>query len=373
MLQQWMSRLRVLPRAKTGSIGLDFSRKRLHMVQFAKAANGEIALRGQASVAYPCTREELFDSPSQLKSVITQGFARGRFDGRSVVLGMPGGKYRTVPINYRTTAQQSDDEVIARSMIERLDGDVQDYVMDYIMVRAQARDAEKLAIVAVSQRRDVTAFLDALSGANLHVDALEIGPVAIRRLCEALPLANSDMVLIVNTGRTRSYLTMLSGRRLLMDQAVDFSEQRLLQALSKTLDIDQASAWNMVQRTGLQPAGRQLVADHREGETGIYNTLLEILKPEFNRLVEETDRAFMYASAQARGGGDAKILLFGSLAQWQGADQVLSSMTHLPVTLLPNPLQSFCTDTDDLGETAVCESEFAVAAGLALRGLLNDE
>ena len=69
---------------------------------------------------------------------------------------------------------RSDDEVIAQKMLERLDGDITDYVMDYIPVRAEARDAEKLAIVAISKRAEVTAFLQSMRAAQLDVDALEI-------------------------------------------------------------------------------------------------------------------------------------------------------------------------------------------------------
>lgn len=373
-LQHLISKLRPpTSKKKTGSIGMEFSRLRLHMVQFRRLRSGEVSLLSQASISYPCSRDELFESPKLLKQVVDRGFASGRFDGRSAVLGMPGGHFRTIPVNYRPNANQSDDEIIHKLMVERLDGAASDYVMDYIPVRAEARDAEKLAIVAVSKRQDVTRFLDAMRQANLDITALEISPVAIRRLCSALPVANSEMILIVNTGLTRSYLTMLSGRRLLMDQAVEFSEQKLLDALARTLDISEQSAWKMVQRTGLDPSGLNTVTDHRKGETGVYNTLLEILKPEFHKLVEETDRAFMYASAQARGGGDAKILLFGSLCRWRGADRVLSGMTHLPVTMLPNPLQSFGSAGHDDQLKAVSEPEYAVAAGLALRGLLDDE
>ncbi|MFK8030345.1 MAG: pilus assembly protein PilM [Gammaproteobacteria bacterium] len=374
-LQQLMTRLRrPLSRSKMGVIGIDLSLQHLHMVQFKKCGDGSLELHAQVSISYPGSREELLSSPEALKKVLSRAFSGGKFDGRSVVLGMPGGRFRTVSVNYKLHGHESDDQVIARMMAERLDGDVSDYVMDYIPVRAEARDAEKLAIVALSKRNDVTAFLDSMAKAGLDVKALEISPVAIRRLAATLPGAKSDLVLILNTGVKKSYLTMLSGRRLLMDQSVEFSESRMLATVANTLDISEESALRMLQRTGLHPASDELSRDHREGETGICNTLLEILKPEFQKLVEETDRAFMYASAQARGGGDARILLFGSLARLRGADHVLSRLTRLPVTILPNPLQSFGEiENGERSGDAVSEPEFAFATGLALRGLVDDE
>lgn len=363
-----------LLRPKRGPIGVDLSLTRLHMVQFAKTSSGNVGLHAKMSLEYPDSREALLANPRQLKKLVDRGLSEGGFEGRKVVLGMPSDAFRTMSVNYRPQANVSDDQVVLRLMEERLDGAIDDYVIDYIPVRAEARDAEKLAIVAVSPRQRVTSFLDTMRAAGLAVDALEIGPVAIRRLTTALPTTTNGMILIINTGVSRSYLTMLSGRRLLMDKPIDFSQKRLLAALCRTLDITEPSALNMVERAGLHPASMGLPRDHREGETGIYNTLLEILKPEFLRLVEETDRAFMYAAAQARGGGDAVIYLLGSLARWGGADRILSSMTRLPVTTMPNPLQAFGDSecSNEYGH-ASAEPEFAVASGLALRGLVDDE
>lgn len=375
VIRQLFTRLKPrLMREQRGAIGVNLSLQRLHMVQLRKNIDGQICLHGRVSLDYPGNREELLAAPRELRQLINRGLTAGRFEGRRAVLGMPSDAFRTMPITYRAQSQVPDDQVIARLMTERLDGDINDYVIDYIPVRAPAPDADKLAIVAVSPRVQVLKYLESMRAAGLVVDALEISPIAIRRLINALPSSSSDMILILNTGSSKSYLTMLSGRRLLMDQPIEFCESRLLETLATTLDMTAASAWDMVQRTGIHPHSGAVLAGHRVGETGIFNTLLEILKPEFLRLGEEIDRAFMYAAAQTRGGGDARICLFGSLAHWSGVDQVLADLTHLPISTLPNPLYSFGDDGDITGYSgAMAEPEFAVASGLALKGLIDDD
>ncbi len=359
-------------RQRHGSLGIDLSLRHLHVVQMRHTSDGRLALHARVCAPWDGSREETLASPARLRRLLTEVLSGGRFRGKRAVIGMPAGRFRTLSVNYRPRAGQSDDQGIAAMMAERLDGDLADYVIDYVPVRSQARDAEKLAIVAVSQRSDVLELLEAVRAGGLSVDALEIGPVAIRRLANALPDAESQMRLIVNTGRRASYLTMLSGRRLLMDQPIEFSEQRLLEALQQALDIDEASALSMVMRTGIHAGSGRLLTGHREGETGIFNTLLEIIKPELQRLIEETDRAFMYAAAQARGGGEASIWLLGALARWPGADRVLADLTHLPVTNLDNPLRAFSSDDDEDAADAA-EPGFAVALGLSLRGLVDDD
>ncbi len=167
-------------------------------------------------------------------------------------------------------------------------------------------------------------------------------------------------------------MTLLSGRRLLLDQPLEFGETRLIQALCNALELDFEQARDLVLRTGLHSGATEPLAGHHEGETGIFNTLLEILRPQFLTLVDQTDQAFMYAAAQTRGGGDARIILLGALARWPGCDRVLSSLTHLPVSVLPGGPNSFVAPDTPARHIAAQRPEYAVACGLALRGLVDD-
>ena len=126
--------------------------------------------------------------------------------------------------------------------------------------------------MAVSRRDDVIAYLDAMRASGLTVDALEIGPVAIRRLANALPASNTQMVLIVNTGFEASYLTMLSGRRLLMDQAIEFSESRVLGALAIAATVGRL----------LPTPGKLMTLVYAAGVGLVYLTLL-VLSRELGR------------------------------------------------------------------------------------------
>ena len=170
-----------------GAIGVDVSLSCLHLVQLAKDIDGSIRVVGRASVAHPCDRAQLLASGPLLKKQMAIALKQGRFKGRRAVLAMPASEFRTISVNYRTPQGASDDQAIMSLMKERLDGSLSDYVIDYIPVRAQARDAEKLAIVAVSSRESVVRYLDVMRSTGLEVDALEIGPVAVCRLIGAMP------------------------------------------------------------------------------------------------------------------------------------------------------------------------------------------
>ena len=105
-------------------------------------------------------------------------------------------------------------------------------------------------------------------------------------------------------------------------------------------------------------------------ESGLFNTLSEILKPQFMKLVEEVKRAFLYAASETRGRGVQQVYLLGSIARWPGSDQLLSSLTGSKVAKIPDPLSVFpASDEDEARAAGHSAPEIAVATGLALRGM----
>ena len=363
----------VTTRNRRGGIGLELSQSALHLVQLGKRPDQSLFLHARASVPFPIATLTESGGRRALREALRTAREQGPFKGRHAVVAMPAGQFRTMSVNYRLPSDQLEDQTIAQIMNERLDGPLSDYVIDYIPVRANARDAEKLAIVAVSRRDDVMRLLGALHDAGLFVDALEIAPVALRRLANTVNSDVTDMTMILNTGQRRTYLTLLSGRRLLLDQAIEIGEIHLVETLADALDLEPTQARDLLLRTGLHPGATNHWDGHHEGETGIFNTLLEILRPKFLELVDQTDQAFMYAAAQTRGGGDARILFLGAMARWPGCDEVISGMTQLPVIKLPDAGAPFPDVGGDAPQTGNARAEYAVASGLALRGLIDGQ
>ena len=101
-------------------------------------------------------------------------------------------------------------------------------------------------------------------------------------------------------------------------------------------------------------------------------SMMEILKPAFVRLVEELNKALIYTSSLTRGGSVGMVYLFGGVARWPGADQLLGSLLSMPVEI-PNPFAAFLARSNaaalpDLNPIA----GIALAAGFALRGMAED-
>ncbi len=354
---------------RVGPIGLECALNELHLVQLEVASNGGVRVRAQASVTYPGDRSELLQSP-QLRALIRDALSKGRFKGRTVATAMPSGQTRIMPVNYYVGPGQNDAAVIVKLMEERLDGDLTDYVIDYLPIRSESQADERSALVAIARREAVVAYLEALRKSGLEVDCLEIGPVAIRRLVASIaPERKRENVLVINFGSVASFLTIISGNRLLFDQSIQFGERMLLARIAGALDMPESSARKLLDSHSFdpKPGGNA----HTPGSAGvdIAATLQEILKPLFLELADEIGRALIYMASQTHGESVERIYLLGSVARWHGADQLLNKLLTLPVETILNPLNRFrLSGATQGGPQTDAAPGLAVATGLALRG-----
>ncbi len=358
---------------KIGPIGVDFALESLQLVQLESIAGESPIVYARATVPYDGPRHDVLDDPKRFAETIRKGLAAEEFYGRNAVLAVPTGLFRTLSINYQTSPEQDDAATILRIMQHRLDGDISDFVLDYLPVRNRSKNDEKLALVAVSEREPIISLLESARKSKLEVDALEIGPVAISRLVSTLSVASEQRnVLVINSGRQASYLTLMSGEDLLFDQQVSFGENELIHQLAETLDMDEDMARDLVMRTGVQPSDS--LEPGSIDDAGLVRTMSQIVKPQFMRLVDEIKRVCLYAAAETRGGAVTQVYLLGSIARWQGSDGLLSSMIDVDIAKIPDPLAPFAKVSDaTIIRAPVSAPEIAVATGLALRGVHGHE
>ena len=339
-----------------GAIGVEFSLEYLHMVQLAHGAAG-VRLYGHASSPLPKPFEDLLEDPEMFRKLVKQTVSKGRFSGRRCVVAMPSSLTRVMSINYQVNSGQSEGAAIGQLLKDRIGDDLADFVVDYLPIHPDSASRDRASLIAMCRKDTVLRYLELLRQSQLQAECMEIGPVAIKRLVDSLQgPGDQSAALVVNCGRAKSFLTLISRRRILSDDVVEFGEDTLIEQVCKALDVDAALALSLIQDADLG-SGRP------DAQT---RTLLEIIRPEINRLVREIERGLVYAASESRGADDAKVFLIGSLARWNGAEKLLTDLVRHPVRTIPDPLQPFLrlgVDTEPSGG----RPELAIAAGLALR------
>lgn len=369
-LPQVASRLLQRP----GPIGLEIGNGNLHLCQLATVEQGRHRVLARSVVPFRESREELLDSPELLKRYLRQAMRGKGFRGNHIVTALPPDRVRFMPLMLQAEEREVAGAVL-KMVSERVTGSIADYVVDYLPVRTATGAQERLALAAVAQREHVMTYLDALSHAGFIVDALDIGPAAIRRTLSSLyaGAGEGDVILVVNTGATDTYLSVIAGRRLLLDQHVSFGEVQLLNKLEDSLELSQEAIGKLIDQHGLSKRGG--ASPDMAGGLGmdVSETLLEVLKPSILGLIEEINRVLIYTASETRGRPMDRILLLGSLARWDGFREVLCKLVGV----------SGCGEYDDLEacferrvDTDEDEQplfpEMAVAVGLALRGMVED-
>lgn len=346
-------------------IGVDFSAEKLHMVQCERRENG-FAVRAAVSVAYPLHREELFANRSALKKFTRRALASAPFSGRRICTALPPADVRIVPLTVNTGGLINEQITVIKALREKLRSDLADDVVDYLQVRGVEASAGELNVLAAVAPRDkVLAHLHQLDAIGLDPVALDVGPAALARVLVAMQQdAHEQSVLLVNFGIERSYVTVVWGRRLILDRELDFSEARLVAKLSSALGIDTPMAQSLLQKHGLsvRPGENSLAG------SDISRTIDEILYPEFAGIAEELGRTLIYIASKTRGREARCMYLNGGLAHYPYITNKMQRLVEIPVEVL-NPFSMLETAGPSAYSTGLNPTRgLALATGLALRG-----
>ncbi|MDH3633307.1 MAG: pilus assembly protein PilM [Gammaproteobacteria bacterium] len=357
-----------------GMIGLDIGTNQIHMCQIRPLQHGLFSIVAKASIDYPGSRQALLEQPRKLKALIAPALKQKKFKGKRVAALMPWEEVKIILLTYKANVADVDSEVV-KMLAKRIDGSIDDYVVDYVPVRSNPSDEEHMVVATLAKREAVDLLLQTLISCGLEVDSLDIAPTALRRIVSALYTGHAaDNVLMINTYHDESYLTVISGRRLLFSQSVPFGESLLLDSIARELDISADSARTLIADHGLEKQA-QSRAVGAETETDVSTTLLEIVKPCFLDLINEINRVLVFTASETHGVPVSRICLLGSIAQWPGAQQVLLSLLDFDA---PDGQTEFTQVFQDENENTRVPweglfSEISIAMGLALRGLVANE
>jgi type IV pilus assembly protein PilM len=361
LLARW--RARAVP---SHPIGVDFAGASLNLLQIAPSATGPL-VRAAVSLPYPLPRAELLADARALKSFVRTALASAPFAGVDAVAALAPTDVRILPLTVVVPHGQTEQQAVARAVREQLGAAATESVVDYYQVRsADSGGNERQVLAAVAKRVDVLAYLDCLRSAGLTPTALDIGPTAIARLLAAMHQQDyEESVLLINFGLHKSFLTVIWGRRLMLDREIDFGETQLVDKLARALTLAPEIALALLREHGT--GARAAVDSSMAPDIG--RTIGEILHPEFVALAEELLRTQVYVASRTRGSAVSRVYLNGSAARYAHIPERVAAMINLPVEVL-DPFRAFGAMDGFTPQPGITHG-IALAAGLALRGVAH--
>ncbi len=362
-------------RRRIGPIGIDFDSDCIHLAQL-EARNGEVRVRAAATVKYDGDLDALLSERQVLRRLFADPLRRGGFRGRRVVTHVRSEELRLMVLNYDLAPGTSEPAQILELTRERMRSDLDEHVVDFVPIRTSGdQTGERSALVAVAPEAPVILHLERLRHAGLRVEALEIAPVAVRRLIAAVGGAGvKDLVLVVRMRNRSTELTLLSGRRLLLYRQIEVGLESIFADVSKALDCDEATACDLLasygvdgnSRTGGDPFVFGSDDPFEAGLGEIVSTLRDTLRPSLRAIVEQAHKAVSYAAFQTRGTSLERVYLLEGTRSCPGLDGLLAEMLQLPVEPF-QPGRNLKPLSDR--RPAPVRPSHAVALGFALRGL----
>lgn len=339
-----------------GPIGIDFDTSGLRMLQFKKGAN---QLELHASVFVSITDEQR-KSSKIFGVLVKQILKENGFVGREVVTCLQPQDVKILMLSFLCQADKKDEELIVQRVAERIDDEIGNYVIDYMMVRPNAVDGqERSALVALAHHDEVVNHLEYLRKAGLKVQVLEIEPTAVRRLISTKHDNERDSNLMaISIGSSQTYITVLSGRRLIYERDIEFGEQQLVALLCKELEMDEHEVSTMLVRDSASDVDG-------EQDASVTIALYSVLKPLFMELAEDINRALIYAASETRGKPVKQVYLTGQVATWSGIENFINTLIEVPVSVL-TPLDDF-KEAEAFAENSDPRGD--VVAGMALCGM----
>jgi type IV pilus assembly protein PilM len=356
---------RAMAGRKAYDIGLHIGLERLNLMQLKPGA-ARPAVRAAASISHGSSRDDLVANPMRLKELVKRAFAEQPFHGSRVVTCLPSDQVKMLLLNYTVAEGASESDAVIRELRERVHEELDGMVVDYIPVRQEHPSRPKEAIVAMAARDKVMAYLDVLSEAGLQVASLDVAPAALARLMSWINVPETSAfpnLLLINFGSRNSYLTVVWGRRLMLDRPIEFAEQRLLARLKNILDIAEPEGKRLLLERGLGASS--------EGDDGneISHTLEVVLRPEFAALKAEVNKTLTYTASKTHGRSVDTIYAVGSVARYPGIEHLLREQVPVPFEIL-DPCSIFKHHlTDKELSWLRPHSGVAAATGLALRGV----
>jgi type IV pilus assembly protein PilM len=347
------------------SIGLYVGHDLLNLVQLHEKA-GQKCIHAMTSIPYEGTRDDLFKNPQKLEALLKQAYKAQPFKGKHVVSCLPADQIKIITISYKLTEGQPNAVAVAGELRERFGEELDNMVVDFVPLRQEDTSSDKReAMVALASREKVEAYLDWLTGAGLKVDALDIGPAALTRLVvHAGSLHTPEFpelpnVLLANFGADSSYITIIWGRRLMLDREVEFSEKRIFSKLEQVLDMPKKLAMHLLYEKGA------ISSELDEMD----QMVAEVLRPEVTQLLQEINKTLIYMASRTRGKSVDKIYLVGRVARYPAILHYLREQLNIPVDIL-DPIDVFSLNASGLENQKLgTKSGIALTTGLALRGV----
>jgi type IV pilus assembly protein PilM len=229
----------------------------------------------------------------------------------------------------------------------------EDLRVDYQVV--EGAHGQVSVLFAAARREVVDNFVQALEGAGVTPEVLEVTTFALARLFRGD--AQQGAIMVADMGAEGTDLLVLQGDRLRLSRMIPTGGNVLTRAVAAVLELEPAAAEVVKEEKAVAPVGRTLPEDPTSARVA------EAISPVLGDLVTETRRSMEFFVARSGGQEIRKVVLTGGSSRMPNLAAFLAEELGVPVEV-GDAFRIAPADPRAEGLGPVV----AVATGLALRG-----
>jgi len=307
-------------------VGIDVGAKQIKAAQLRSSGRG---WRAEALCAVP--RSDPGGAPDEQEVHRLSGvLKRHGFEGRSVVLALPGDKLLRGVLDVPQQAQTDALERITRTELARMHKVPRgSFELSYwkLPPAAHLRESAEQVMALGCPHEEANYFLDLFEGAGMDVLAIDAQITAVIRACRPLFSARPYDTAVLEIGWSNSTLSIVGSDVVCYERVLSgIGYRKLVETARQRLDLQADAAEQLLASGGL---------DKQQGE-GRQDLLIEEaagLIHQFGcEMTEELLTPFAYVANQYGGEGVSRVLLVGGCASVPGLAEYLDSALEPEVT-----------------------------------------
>lgn len=357
---------------KTTPIGLDVGHDSIKMLQLAPMGAGLTAI-ASARWQFP---ENVQDDPAARRRLAAEAvrelLVSGGFKGRQVVSCLGGDDLTIKQIRLPRMSQRERDAAVLWEANERFGFKVEPDQLFHCVageIRQGAEVRDEIILMGV-RAEAVEAHLAMLDQMKLTVLAIDAEPACLFRSFERFlrrAADTSSVTVLIEIGASATRVLIARGRSVSFVKNIDIGGRNLTRAVAETLGLSQAEAAQL--RLRHMHGYDDEPAAVSTGQEQVTRALYDAIRPTVEQLAHEISLCLRYYAVTFRGEKPQSIALLGGEAYDQCMRKLLNENLNIECAV-GRPLHQVDLSLVDLGANRRgMLSEWAVPAGLALRGL----
>jgi type IV pilus assembly protein PilM len=343
-----------LLKGDTSHIGLDIGTTGIRLVQL-KGGKGLPSLVTYSGVPVDpkVIESDAKGDQQKVAEIIKELFHTSHATTKNTVLGLPSSKVFASLVSLPKMSNQELAKSIQYQAEQYIPMPLDEVKLDWLVVGESAESNQQEVLLVAAPKSLTEAYLDILDHAGLDLVAIEPDAFGlVRSLVPNLSIA----VAVLDIGAKSTDLVIMSSGTPRLIRSVAVGGQTLIKAAAHNLSVDEDQASQFLFKFGLT-------------QSKLEGQVFKAIKSGIDMLTSELDKSNKFFTSKYRDIKIEKIVLTGGSSSLPELPTYLANATGLPVEI-GNSWSRIKFNVSMQDQLMSISNQFAVANGLALRGLV---